>query len=159
MIRNIIAAECEEDSDPPDPDQDPDQDALKDRLRFDPSLSSFPSHLPGLGGMPNLSQDAMSLAMMTPSSISDPLKSYLSAYTTSSSEMLTASNPLMAGLAVSGEGRNVIKVPAHRPPGLPLPLDYTSPWLYRPITGLPSYLPLPSSLLLNRFGGEDQIIQ
>ena len=24
----------------------------------------------------------------------------------------------------------------------------------RPLSGLPSYLPLPSSLLLNRFGGE-----
>ena len=92
------------------------------------------------------------------SSLSDPLKSYLSAYTTASSEMLTASNPLMAGLALSGEGRNVIKVPAHRPPGLPLPLDYASPWLYRPLTGLPSYLPLPSSLLLNRFGGKNHSV-
>lgn len=145
--------ECEEDSDPPDPDHDLEQESLKARLRFDPSLSSFPNHFSGLGGLPTLTQDAMSMAMMTPSSLSDPLKSYLSAYTTASSEMLTASNPLMAGLAMSGEGRNVIKVPAHRPPGLPLPLDYTSPWLYRPLTGLPSYLPLPSSLLLNRFGG------
>ena len=87
-------------------------------------------------------------------SLSDPLKSYLSAYTSSlagaSHDMLTPS-PLAAQLP---EQRNVIKVPAHRPPSLPLPLDYTAaPWLYRPpLSGLPSYLPLPSSLLLNRFG-------
>ena len=80
--------------------------------------------------------------------------------------------------SILGEGRSVIKVsertkyfsptkniflqvPAHRPQvagvgSLPLPLDYSAaPWLYRPaaISGLPSYLPLPSSLLLNRFGG------
>lgn len=153
-----VEGECEEDSDPPDPDHDSEHsESLKDRLRFDPSLATFPSHLPGLGSLgtfPNLAQDAMSMIPHSMhSSLSDPLKSYLSAYTTASSEMLTASNPLMAGLALSGEGRNVIKVPAHRPPGLPLPLDYASPWLYRPLTGLPSYLPLPSSLLLNRFGG------
>ena len=28
--------------------------------------------------------------------------------------------------------------------------------MFRPLSGLPSYLPLPSSLLLNRFGGEFQ---
>ena len=59
-----------------------------------------------------------------------------------------------------------LQVPAHRPQvagvgSLPLPLDYSAaPWLYRPaaISGLPSYLPLPSSLLLNRFGGSEMSI-
>ena len=103
-------------------------------------------HLPGLAS-----------SLLPPGvSLSDPLKSYLSAYTSSlagaSHDMLTAPSPLAAQLPT--EQRNVIKVPAHRPPSLPLPLDYTAaPWLYRPpLSGLPSYLPLPSSLLLNRFG-------
>ncbi|XP_023335016.1 uncharacterized protein LOC111706386 [Eurytemora carolleeae] len=46
----------------------------------------------------------------------------------------------------------VIKVPPHHP-GQPLSLDYPAPWLYRPFTVLPGYLPLPSPLLINRFPG------
>ena len=126
----------DEESEPPDPED------VKQRLSVDPMAGN----LPGLAG-----------SLLPPGvSLSDPLKSYLSAaYTGSlagaSHDILTASSPL-AGLA--GDQRNVIKVPAHRPPSLPLPLDYTAaPWLYRPpLSGLPSYLPLPSSLLLNRFG-------
>jgi hypothetical protein len=47
----------------------------------------------------------------------------------------------------------VIKVPPHHP-GQPMHgLDYPAPWLYRPFTVLPGYLPLPSPLLINRFAG------
>jgi hypothetical protein len=35
-------------------------------------------------------------------------------------------------------------------------LDYPAPWLYRPFTVLPGYLPLPSPLLINRFAGTVQ---
>ena len=150
------------DSEPPD-----DKEDVKERLRFDPSLVHLPGHL---GLPPDTS------AFLQGAGLADPLKSYLSAAAAgysyasiastpvSSTDVLTASSPLMAGLTLTqpaADARNVIKVPAHRPPALPLPLDYTgagatAPWLYRPgaITGLPSYLPLPSSLLLNRFGGK-----
>ena len=139
----------DEESEPPDPED------VKQRLGgglggvggvgggLDPV-----GHLGGLAGLAGLPGGV---------SLSDPLKSYLSAaYSTSLAgvghDILTGSSPLMGG-GVAEQG-NVIKVPAHRPPSLPLPLDYTAaPWLYRPpLSGLPSYLPLPSSLLLNRFG-------
>jgi hypothetical protein len=38
-------------------------------------------------------------------------------------------------------------------------LDYPAPWLYRPFTVLPGYLPLPSPLLINRFAGIAQYIR
>ena len=128
----------DEESEPPDPED------VKQRLGggvgglggLDPG-----GHLSGLTGLAGLPGGV---------SLSDPLKSYLSAaYSTSLAGVTTS--PLLGGLADQG---NVIKVPAHRPPSLPLPLDYSAaPWLYRPpLSGLPSYLPLPSSLLLNRFG-------
>ena len=126
----------DEESEPPDPED------VKQRLGggvggvagVDPV-----GHLGGLTGLAGLPGGV---------SLSDPLKSYLSAYSTS---LAGVTSPLVGGV---GEQGNVIKVPAHRPPSLPLPLDYTAaPWLYRPpLSGLPSYLPLPSSLLLNRFG-------
>lgn len=152
---------CDDDSEPPDPEHEAvDHEDIKDRLKLDPSLVHLPTHL---GLTPESSALLQGAAA---AGLSDPLKSYLSAayssYSTAVSsvtDQLTGTNPLMAGLglpAVAGEaGRNVIKVPAHRPATLPLPLDYSAaPWLYRPtaISGLPSYLPLPSSLLLNRFG-------
>jgi hypothetical protein len=53
----------------------------------------------------------------------------------------------------------VIKVPPHHP-GQPMHgLDYPAPWLYRPFTVLPGYLPLPSPLLINRFAGTVQYIR
>ena len=54
----------------------------------------------------------------------------------------------------------VIKVPPHHPGGPPLGslADYPpAPWLYRPFTVLPGYLPLPSPLLINRFAGRPGI--
>ena len=132
------AGDCDEESEPPDQDGalDP-SERLKERLQLEPGLAA--AGLPGLPpGFP---------------AVSDPLKSYLSAYSAASgavSEALVSSAGLVPGL----DSRAVIKVPAHRPAALPLPLDYSSPWLYRPLTGLPSYLPLPSSLLLNRFAGQ-----
>ena len=147
---------CDDDSEPPDPEHEAvDQEDIKDRLKLDPSLVHLPTHL---GLTPESSALLQGAAA---AGLSDPLKSYLSAayssYSTAVSsvtDQLTGTNPLMAGLglpAVAGEaGRNVIKVPAHRPATLPLPLDYSAaPWLYRPtaISGLPSYLPLPLSPL------------
>ena len=155
---------ADEDSEPPDPEQED----VKDRLKLEPSLVH---HLPGghlgppLGVLPG-SLDPASLASIS-ASLSDPLRSYLTA---AYSMAGTEGAGLVPGLgqggvsAVSEAGRSVIKVPAHRPapapaPSLPgLAMDYSAaaPWLYRPaaLSGLPSYLPLPSSLLLNRFGGE-----
>ena len=130
----------DEDSEPPDPED------VKQRLAGGGGGVDPLGQLGGLAGLP------------AGVSLSDPLKSYLSAaYSTSlagvSHDLLSgSSSPLVGG--PGEQGGAVIKVPAHRPPSLPLPLDYTAaPWLYRPpLSGLPSYLPLPSSLLLNRFG-------
>ena len=149
---------ADEDSEPPDPEQED----IKDRLKLEPSLVH---HLPGghlgppLGVLPG-SLDPASLASIS-ASLADPLRSYLTA---AYSMAGTEGAGLVPGLGqggVSEAGRSVIKVPAHRPapaPSLPLGMDYSvaAPWLYRPtaLSGLPSYLPLPSSLLLNRFGGE-----
>ena len=55
-----------------------------------------------------------------------------------------------SGLGHHEDMPGVMKVPAHHP-GLQ---DYSpAPWLYRPFTVLPGYLPLPSPLLINRFAG------
>ena len=153
----------DDDSEPPDPEQED----VKDRLKLEPSLVH---HLPGghlgppLGVLPG-SLDPASLASIS-ASLADPLRSYLTAaagaYSVAGAEGAGLVPGLgQGGVSVSEAGRNVIKVPAHRPapsPSLPLPMDYSAaaPWLYRPaaLSGLPSYLPLPSSLLLNRFGGE-----
>ena len=154
---------ADEDSEPPDPEQED----VKDRLKLEPSLVH---HLPGghlgppLSVLPG-SLDPASLASIS-ASLSDPLRSYLTAAAGAYSMAGTEGSGLVPGLGqggVSEAGRSVIKVPAHRPaaapaPSLPLTMDYgaAAPWLYRPaaLSGLPSYLPLPSSLLLNRFGGE-----
>jgi len=151
--------DCDEDSDGVDGEGDGDgedgHDALKARLIYEGAQNAASLPSPFLPTSEGLVQPPFS---SLPSSLPSSLQSYLSAYTSSApSDLLTANSPLVANLALQGEGRTVIKVPAHRPTvpgtGLPLPLDYSSPWLYRPLSGLPSYLPLPSSLLLNRFGG------
>ena len=139
----------DEESEPPDPED------VKQRLGGGVGVGG----LGGVGGgLDPLGQLGGLAGLPAGVSLSDPLKSYLSAaYSTSlagvSHDLLSSSASSLVGGA-GEQGGAVIKVPAHRPPSLPLPLDYTAaPWLYRPpLSGLPSYLPLPSSLLLNRFG-------
>ena len=102
----------EDDEEPPDPESED----SKDRLQLDPALTHMPGHLDSAALLHNAAAHAAAAGL------SDPLKSYLSAaynYSSvspgSSSDVLTASSPLIAGLAIPGQGvaaeaRNVIKV-------------------------------------------------